>query len=118
MIDGSCHCGNVTFTTVEVPQWLTNCNCTICWRLGGLWAHVSIESVRVMAREPTVPYVREDANLAFHTCPVCGCTTHWENLKSGADAHMALNFRMCSPEELKGYRVRHFDGAQSWAYLD
>jgi len=31
---------------------------------------------------------------------------------------MAVNCRLAEPEHVAGIRVRHFDGADSWQYLD
>ena len=118
-ISGSCHCGKVQFTINQQPHWLTDCNCSICRRLGCLWGHVAIASVTMAAPEDsTLRYIHGDRMLAFHTCRNCGCTTHWENLSPDKDSHMAVNFRMCEPSEVEKHQIRHFDGAESWAYLD
>jgi hypothetical protein len=31
---------------------------------------------------------------------------------------MAVNCRLCAPADIAGLRIRHLDGADSWAYLD
>lgn len=48
----------------------------------------------------------------------CGCTTHWENLKPDEYSDMAVNLRMCAPEDISKYRIRKFDGADTWDFLD
>lgn len=119
MIQGSCHCGNVEFSITEDPRWLTSCNCSICRRLGALWGHVDVESVEILAQDDaTITYVHGDKNLAIHSCKNCGCTTHWENLHIEEDSHMAVNFRMCSDADIGKFRVRQFDGAESWTFID
>ena len=47
MIRGSCHCDAVTFELLQRPKWLTDCNCSICRRIGALWAHADIEKNRI-----------------------------------------------------------------------
>ena len=119
MIQGHCHCGAVSFEITETPQWLTRCNCSICRRLGALWAHLDIDKVEIIRRGAgTRAYSYGDKGLAFHSCQTCGCTTHWENLKPEEYSHMAVNFTMCDPDVVASFRVRNFDGADSWAYLD
>lgn len=118
MMKASCHCGAVSWTLAQKPEKLTQCNCSICRKLGTLWAHAPIGEV-TLSGGPTVKYVREDCDggLAFHSCATCGCTTHWENL-SPSGAHMAVNTRLADPHDLDGIPVRLFDGADTWKYLD
>ncbi|MCJ8298165.1 MAG: hypothetical protein MJK13_04410 [Pseudomonadales bacterium] len=124
MYSGRCHCGAITFETTELPQWLTECNCSICHRLGSLWAHVQIETVtfndnqKPDAALTSIRYVQGDKSLAVHSCKNCGCTTHWENLHPDKSSVMALNFRMCERADIKDIRIRKFDGADTWSYID
>jgi hypothetical protein len=37
MIRAACHCTAVRFEIAEPPEWVLDCNCTICRRYGGLW---------------------------------------------------------------------------------
>lgn len=91
----------------------------MCRRTGALWGHVDIASVTITAAtDATISYVHGDKSLAFHTCRICGCTTHWENLQPAEHSHMALNFRMCSTTDISKFRIRKFDGADSWEFLD
>ena len=117
MIRGSCHCGNVTFQLAKPPEKLVDCNCSICRRLGALWGHLEIEDVAI-SQGDTIAYTHGDRELAFHTCLKCGCTTHWENLKTDEYSYMAVNFRMCSPETIGKFTIRKFDGAETWKFID
>ena len=73
MISGSCHCGAVRFELDETPGWLTDCNCSICRRLGALWAHSDRSRIRIDADEKaTERYAWGDASLAFVRCATCG----------------------------------------------
>ena len=38
-MNGSCHCGRVTWTLKTPPTSVTACNCTVCRRYGVLWAY-------------------------------------------------------------------------------
>lgn len=119
MINGSCHCGAVTFSLDADPEWLTECNCSICRRIGALWAYATAAEIRISRPDGgTIAYTWGDKTLAFHTCRVCGCTTHWENLDRRPGARMAVNARMADPADIVHIRVRHFDGAETWTYLD
>jgi hypothetical protein len=113
-IEGSCHCGAVRYTVTSAPEVVTNCNCSICRRIGGLWAYYSPTQVRIEG--PTSFYKWGDKMLELHHCETCGCTTHWEPVDKSYD-RMGLNARMMDPRILAGARVRHFDGADTWTVL-
>jgi hypothetical protein len=97
------------------PAELTSCNCSICRRLGSLWAYYSPARVRVVG--PTVSYVWGDRTLALHHCPTCGCATHWTPLDPGLD-RMGVNARLMPPDVVAAARIRRIDGADTWRYLD
>lgn len=117
MISGSCHCGAVTFEICETPEFLVACNCSICRRLATLWVHSPPnETVTLNAPDgATEPYAWGDKSLAFHRCNTCGCTTHWQSLEGN---RFAVNCRLADPADIKDICVRHFDGADSWEWLD
>ncbi len=118
-IKGSCHCGAVEFELMDAPEWLTGCNCSICRRYAGLWAHSDSTKVRLKIEEgATLRYVWGDRMIAFHTCKTCGCTSHWSSLEPGEPQRLALNCRLAEPAAIEGIRVRHFDGAKSWTYIE
>ena len=120
MIAGRCHCGAVHWEFDAVPDKLTDCNCSICRRIAGLWAYGTLNTVSVKAApDATITYVHGDRMLAFHSCRTCGCTTHWRALApENGEWRIAVNMRMAEPADYADVRVRHFDGADSWTFLD
>jgi len=116
---GSCHCGNVQFELMKQPQWLVACNCSICSRIAALWAHADTAEVKLHYQQgETIRYVWGDKSLEIHSCKQCGCTTHWESMDKKAQDRMAVNFRMCTVDDVAKFAVRKFDGADSWEFLD
>jgi catechol 2,3-dioxygenase-like lactoylglutathione lyase family enzyme len=116
MIAGSCHCGAVQIDLETAPAQVTDCNCTMCRRIGGLWAYYSPKAVRIGGTpEATFTYVHGDRTLAVHHCRTCGCTTHWTATDPAYD-RMGVNARMLAPEVLAEAYVRHLDGADTWTY--
>ena len=41
MHKGSCHCGAVRMTLPETPTVATDCNCSLCRRIGGPWVETA-----------------------------------------------------------------------------
>lgn len=119
MLEGKCHCGAAGFRIAETPEKLVDCNCSICRKLGVLWAHMPVETVEILGEAgATSAYAHGARNLAFHTCRTCGCTTHWSSLKSDAASVVAVNCQLIAPAEIAEIQIRRFDGAESWTFLD
>ena len=117
MVEGRCHCGAVRVEVAAAPTEVTSCNCSICRRLGTLWAYFAPGDVRITGQ--TVTYRWGDKTIDFHHCATCGCTTHWSPLESRDIGRMGINARLLDPEILDAARVRRLDGAsESWRYLD
>ena len=119
MLSGTCHCGAVRIEVPGPPETVTNCNCSICRRYGALWAYYKIGTVRVIGHpENTTEYVWGDKTLRTVRCRICGCVTHWEPLQLQADSKLGVNVRNFDPSALGSVRIRRFDGADTWTYLD
>lgn len=119
MIRGACHCGAVTFALAEPRDFLTDCNCSICRRYAALWLHCDRREVQLEAADDaTATYERGEKVLAFHSCRTCGCITHWSSTVADHPNDMAVNGRLLEAADLAGMRIRRFDGADTWRYLD
>ncbi|HKJ18727.1 MAG TPA: hypothetical protein VJ984_15340 [Xanthomonadales bacterium] len=116
MISGECHCGRVGFEIAQPPDFLVDCNCSICRRLGALWGHINKKNFTRTGTGKTIEYIQGDNTLATQSCLHCGCTTHWENISG--KSRMAVNFRMCDPDVVSRFEIRKFDGADTWAFID
>ena len=119
MHEASCHCGQVRIRTATLPPTVTECNCSICRRYGALWAYYLQDQVEIAGGEDTLAsYSWGDRTIGFRYCRACGCLTHYESLEDGPDRRIAVNARMWPLETLRSLTVRHFDGNDSWTYLD
>jgi hypothetical protein len=65
-----------------------------------------------------VKYIWGDRTLALHHCATCGCTTHWASIDPNQQDRMGINARMFDPGAIAGVRIRRFDGAETWTFLD
>jgi hypothetical protein len=118
MLTGACHCGAVRIEVPRKPRRLTSCNCSICRRQGGLWGYYDRRQVKVTARRGAVAhYVWGDRCLRLCRCAHCGCATHWLPVGRGS-RRMGVNFRNFEPSAIEKIRVRRFDGARTWKFLD
>jgi hypothetical protein len=115
MLSATCHCGAVRVEIPGAPDEVTNCNCSICRRLGALWAYYKVEDVRVHGHpENTDEYIQGDRTLRVVRCKTCGCATHWEPLDPSRHPKVGVNIRIFDPEVIGHLRIRLLDGAKTW----
>jgi hypothetical protein len=118
MIQATCHCGAVRVEIPAQPETATRCNCSICKRLGALWAFFPVDTVRIAA-EPgaTHEYVWGKGTRRFVRCAICGCTTHVHPASAGPDSEIEVNMRLFEESLVNQLRIRLFDGATTWKYV-
>ncbi len=118
----TCHCENISLEfnkEIDEIESLTECNCTICRRIGALWFGFEPSDVVITSKtEPTVAYLRSAGELAFHHCPKCGCTTHYETTEKCSINKIAINGRLLDMKNRAKIKVNKFDGATSWKFVD
>lgn len=114
MLEGSCHCGKVSWRFDGAPESATACNCTACRRYGVLWAYDYVdEGIHVSGQ--TRAYVRGES-IEFHFCPDCGCVAYWRGQRPNPDGkrRIAVNLRLAEPEAVADIPVEHFDGLETF----
>jgi hypothetical protein len=118
VIWASCHCGAVRVGIPTSPDAVTSCNCSICRRLGALWAFYPIDDVRIEFPDgATGAYVWGQGTRRFVRCRTCGCTTHVHPVNPDSQSKVEVNVRLFEPTALGPFRIRLFDGADSWQYV-
>ena len=115
MIRAACHCGAVRFEIAEPPEWVLDCNCTLCRRYGALWSyyHPPDNAKLLMKPDPaaTETYLWADRALAFHRCKICGCATHFAVAADGFI--FGVNARMMAGLDPAKVRIRRIDNSHS-----
>lgn len=83
-------------------------------------AYYSPTQVKVLAAEgSTDRYVWGDKMLAFVRCKSCGCFGHWEGLDPNSTLdRMGVNARLFTNLDIGQIRIRRFDGADTWKFID
>lgn len=119
MLEATCHCGAVRIRVPAKPEFLIECNCSICRRNGALWALYAATTIEFSGHpDGTTAYVWGPRTIRTMHCTICGCATHWEPLDSESGRQIGVNARNLEPTAIEGVRVRKFDGAVTWAYVD
>ena len=111
----SCLCGQVRVTLAKRPDFIHECNCTLCAKSGARWGYFHPSEVEVQGT--TQGYCRQDkADPASQVrfCGTCGVTTHFV-LTPGAIARfgntmMGVNMWLTDAGDLAGIELRYPDG--------
>ena len=78
LIEGSCHCGNISFELTWAPDPAQiparACDCTFCAKHAGVWTSNPEGSLRIVVRQPSLvsDYSFGTRTALFHTCSRCG----------------------------------------------
>ena len=119
MYVATCHCGNVRIETEIRTETVTECNCSICVRYGARYAYYQKHQVRLSVGKAGISSYRwGDKIIEFYHCNRCGCVTHYECPRNDGTERFAVNVRMFPTDVYENVRVRHFDGADTWSYID
>jgi hypothetical protein len=106
MFHASCHCGAVRLEISRKPRSLTECNCSICGRLGAQWAYYSAKAVQVLCKPGTLQaYTYKTKTFEYNHCKICGCVTHYRRINTTNNERIAVNARMMAPEDVSSIRV-------------
>ncbi len=117
MLEVSCHCGNIIIEAKQALDSVTSCNCSICHRLGALWAYYSAEDVSIHVHGRSTKYRWGRQLRTFHSCPICGCTVHYTQIRDDGTYRVAINTRMETSGIFSNAKVRFFDGAVTFKYI-
>jgi hypothetical protein len=114
MVRAACHCTALRFEITELPEWVLDCNCTICRRYGAIWAYPEANKVKcVRGADSTETYIWGDRGLAFHRCKECGCVTHMAALDSDPPRIYGINARMIPTLDPASVRLRQRDNGHT-----
>lgn len=115
MLKFSCLCGQVLVKISRQPDFINECNCTLCSKSGARWAYFPPSEVGVEGR--TKGYSREDKPdpaAEIHFCDKCGSTTHFILTPSAVakfgNVQMGVNVRLADEKDLAGIELRYPDG--------
>jgi hypothetical protein len=119
MLSLSCQCGQVRVTIKKRPDFINECNCTLCRKSGARWAYFHPSDVSVEGT--TNSYCRQDKAdpaAAVQFCANCGSTTHFTLTPSAqarfGNVQMGVNMQLADERDLAGIELRYPDG-QAWS---
>lgn len=83
------------------------------------WVYFEFGSVKVEAdQNATAEYICGDRTMRTIFCKRCGCVTHWEPLQPTPGCKQGVHLGNFDPKLIASVRVRRFDGADTWKFID
>ena len=126
-LSASCHCGAVHVQIALAPDYLNECNCSLCDSHGVWWGYFDPPDVTVTGETKVYTRAdREDPAVSLHFCGTCGCTTHWTLLpaflEKVGEVKCGVNMRLFAREVLAGVELRFpdgrgWDGIGQWGFV-
>ena len=110
-LSGSCHCGAVRITIPAAPDYINECNCSLCIKHGASWGYFKRCEIEVKG-DRIGKYVHprmSDPFVQLHFCANCGCSTHCVAIDDAVD-WACVNSRLFEPEDMAMVEVRFPDG--------
>ena len=119
MLKLACLCGQVRIEVAKRPDFIHECNCSLCGKTGARWGYFPPDEVRVDGASQG--FCRPDknpSNVEIHFCPTCGATTHFllteQAVAKFGNTVAGVNMWLADASELAGIELRFPDG-RSWA---
>lgn len=107
----SCHCGAIKVTAPRLPNYINECQCSICRRYGAAWAYYKFDEVKISPEvetsrhdQSTIGYFWGNRAHSFDFCSKCGSIMYWWPInEKGEQTHEScgINTRMVNdPDDL------------------
>ena len=118
MLKLDCLCGQVRIQTPKQPDFINECNCTLCSKTGPRWACFNPSDVVIEGT--TKGYRRGDkedpaAEVEFRVN--CGSTTHFilttSAISKFGNVQLGVNMHLADEKDLTGIELRYPDG-RAW----
>ncbi|MCX7363934.1 MAG: GFA family protein [Alphaproteobacteria bacterium] len=108
---GACHCGAVSFSVDLDLAGALKCNCSICTKLGAVWAFAPKSNFALKsgaAQQGDYQFGKKSLHHRF--CTSCGIESYAEGMAPDGTATVGINLRCLEGVEVEKLTPRPFDG--------
>jgi hypothetical protein len=108
---GSCHCGAVAYTVEVDTDQALKCNCTICSKLGAVWAFAPKAKFKLAKGEGGQgDYLFNKKKLHHRFCTTCGIESYAEGTGPDGSPTVGINLRCVEGIDVDKLSPRAWDG--------
>jgi hypothetical protein len=114
----SCLCGQASVEVARLPDFVFECNCTLCTKSGARWGYFAPGEVTPSGETRAFRRAdKADPASQIHFCPNCGVTTHFTLTESAiarfGNSMAGVNMALADESDLSGIELR-FPNGKSW----
>lgn len=110
-LNGSCHCGAIAYTVEVDPENAVTCNCSICSRLGAVWAFGPKARFKLTNGEGSQGDYQFNKHMLHHRfCPTCGIESYAEGKGPDGSEMVGINLRCVDGVDVAKLSPRQIDG--------
>lgn len=110
-LNGGCHCGAVAYTVELDPGGAIACNCSICSKLGAVWAFAPKAKFTLKKGEGKVGDYQFNKHVLHHRfCTACGIESYAEGKGKDGSEQVGINLRCVEGIDLDKLKPKPFDG--------
>lgn len=111
LYSGSCHCGCIAFDLDLDVSEAPKCNCTICAKLGAVWAYASKTKFTLTSCEAKQGHYQfAKKHLHHRFCTACGVESYAEDTAPDGTAAVGINLRCIEAINVDKLSPRPWDG--------
>ena len=111
-LTGSCHCGAIAYTVEVDPATAITCNCSICSRLGAVWAFAPASLFKLKSGQASLGDYQFGKKTLHHIhCTNCGIETFAEGKMPDGTPTVGINLRCLDGVDVTKLSPRQWDGA-------
>ncbi|OBX20734.1 aldehyde-activating protein [Erythrobacter sp. QSSC1-22B] len=119
MIELTCLCGQLRVQLAKRPDYIHECNCTLCRKTGARWGYFHPSEASVTGASKGYSRTdKSDPAAEVRFCESCGVTTHFILTADAAEKFgntmMGANMLLAEEADLAGVELRYPDG-QAWS---
>lgn len=108
---GGCHCGAVAYKVEVDPAQALKCNCSICTKLGAVWAFApKVKFELSSGTEEQGDYLFNKKRLHHRFCTVCGVESYAEGTGPDGSPMVGVNLRCVEGIDVDTLTPRAWDG--------
>ena len=110
-LKGGCHCGAVAYAVEVDPAAAISCNCSICSKLGAVWAFAPKSKFKLTKGEGKAgDYLFNKHVLHHRFCPTCGIESYAEGKGKDGSEQVGINLRCVEGVDVDKLSPKKFDG--------
>ena len=110
-LKGGCHCGAVAYTVEVDAAASMSCNCSICSKLGAVWAFTPKSNCKLTKGEGRAGDYQFNKHVLHHRfCPTCGIESYAEGKGKDGSEQVGINLRCVEGIDVDKLTPKKFDG--------